>query len=239
MTTQPDGGGYALIYRSLLDHPVFRDEPEAWAFASLILRAAWKPTRVRYKDYSFVLERGQVAVSMRDLASRWGRSKNWAHRFLDRLEEAGMVDKKRDRGRDSTGTGSGTAPTVITICNYDKFQVSLNQGGTATFANRDSTGTQNNTGKERKKDNNPSVVSPSGKRATAWGDDQQMPDEWLTWATSQMGWSRSQAAAEASRFIDNALAKRRTYVDWKAAWRQWCRSPFQKTVGSKQEALTL
>lgn len=55
----------------------------------------------------------------------------------------------------------------------------------------------------------------------------------------KMGWSKAQVDGEAERFVDSALAHRRTYVDWRAAWRQWCRSPYQKTVGASREPLTL
>ena len=79
----------------------------------------------------------------------------------------------------------------------------------------------------------------SPKAATAWKEEDPFPDTWLAWAVKDRGWSKQQAKDESQRFIDSALAKRRTYVDWFAAWRQWCRSPFQRTVSPKQEALTL
>lgn len=79
----------------------------------------------------------------------------------------------------------------------------------------------------------------SPKVATAWNEGEPFPETWLAWALKDRGWSKAQVQAEAQRFIDSALAKRRTYVDWFAAWRQWCRSPFQKTVASEQERLTL
>jgi len=171
----PQADGFVLIYRGLLDHPVFHDEPEAWAFASLILQAAWKPTRVRYKERTVVLERGQVAVSVRDFGERWCRSKSWAQPFFDKLELAGMIEKKRDRGRDKSGTASGTAVNVLTICNYDKYQ---------TFQQRDGTVTDQQVGqgrdteqrrerrKEKKEEKPPTPFEPP-----AW-----MPREaWLGW----------------------------------------------------------
>jgi hypothetical protein len=84
-----------------------------------------------------------------------------------------------------------------------------------------------------------STETSSRARATAWREDQEFPDDWLTWATTELGWTRSQAAAEATRFVDYALAKRPTYVRWEAAWRNWCRSPFQKTVAASRQPLTL
>jgi hypothetical protein len=236
---QPDSG-YALIYRSLLDHPVFRDEPEAWAFASLILRAAWRPTRVRYKGEEIVLERGQVAISVRDFAVRWGRSKSWAQRFFDKLEEAGMVIRKRDRA----GTPSGTAVNVLTICNYGKYQVAPEKAGTPAeqqpIQQRD-TEQRIERRKEGKKEISPTPLASRRKAngSHKWAAGDPVPDEWVDWATVNKGWSRKATANEAQRFIDYALANGKGYTDWTAAWRNWCRSPYQKTEAIKQGALTL
>lgn len=76
------------------------------------------------------------------------------------------------------------------------------------------------------------------KRKSAWAGGDP-PVEWLDWAEKNMGWRRGDAKREAQRFIDSAMANQRTYADWPAAWRQWCRSPFQKTVAPTQEGLSL
>lgn len=226
-------GGYALIHRRLLDHPAFQNEPEAWAFASLIMRASWRPCRVRYKGTEVLLERGQLAISVRDFAAIWGWSKSKADRFFGKLEREQMAIRKRDTG----GTASGTGVSVLTICNYDKYQDASKFGGTAIDERRDSGGTQNKEENKGKEYITPSVSPPS--RKTAWKDEGEPPLEWVDWAVEHMGWSRRQAEAETRRFIDNSVAHRRMYADWLAAWRNWCRSPFQKTVASQQERLTL
>jgi hypothetical protein len=230
-------GGFILIYRTLTDNPVFRDEPEAWAFASLVLRAAWKPTRVRYKERVVVLERGQLTISVRDFAKRWGRTKDWAQRFLDRLEDAQMVRRKRD----STETGDATAPNVITICNYEKYQDRSVIAATATKQQprqqRDSAATQNKEEKEGKEGIKSSSVSPSffdqpantNGKVRRWREGDPVPDEWVEWAVTNMKWRRQAAISEAKKMIDAALAHGRGYSDWMAAWRNWCRSDLQKT----------
>lgn len=103
--------GFCLIHRSLLGHPEFRNDGEAMAFAWLVLRASWKPARVRYKGKTINLERGQLSLSVRDFAAAIDRPKGWVERLLKRLENGTMVE-----------TRSETGVTVITICNYDKYQ---------------------------------------------------------------------------------------------------------------------
>lgn len=77
------------------------------------------------------------------------------------------------------------------------------------------------------------------KPKTAWREGQEVSDRWLLWAMAEKGWTRRQAQLEAERFTDSAVAHRRVYADWFAAWRNWCRSQFQQTVGPEKEPLTL
>lgn len=111
--------GYARFHRSLIGHPAFRNDAEAMAFAYMVLRAAWKPTRVRYKGKALSLNRGQLAMSVRDLAEAMDRDKGWVERLLKRLKSETMVE-----------TVSETGVLVITICNYDRFQSANDTGET-------------------------------------------------------------------------------------------------------------
>ena len=77
--------------------------------------------------------------------------------------------------------------------------------------------------------------SPKKVGSVAWVEGEKPPDEWITWAVAELGWPRRNAEREATKFIDYALAHRRTYANWMAAWRQWCRSPFQKQQDTEQQ----
>ena len=149
-----DPNGYVRIYRRLLDHPAFRNKSEAMAFACLILEAQWRRRTVRYKGRELELERGQVALSLRDFGREWGRERSWAARLIERLEKSELVVRAN---RDRTETATETAPTVLSICNYDKYQAPevVNETVVELFQrqDRDSTETQNkeeNKGKKRK-----------------------------------------------------------------------------------------
>lgn len=119
--------GHVKIHRSILGHPVFRNDGEAMAFAWMVLRAAWKPTRVRYKGRFVDLKRGQLTVSVRDMAAALDRDKAWVERLLRRLKSETMVETA---SKTPGETGGETAPSVITICNYDSFQGSRDKGET-------------------------------------------------------------------------------------------------------------
>lgn len=106
-----NSGGYFLIWRGALEHPAFQDAFEESVFMWMIGKAAWKPTRVRYRGRVIHLKRGQLAISQRDLVAGFHWSKGGAHRWLNRLKAEAMI-----------GVDSGAGVMVITLCNYDQYQ---------------------------------------------------------------------------------------------------------------------
>jgi len=104
--------GYVRLYRTLATgHPAFRNDAEAMAFAWMISKAAWQPARVRYKDRTINLKRGQLVVSQRDMARAMDRDKAWVERLWKRLKREAMVEAVCEAGL-----------AVITICNYEEYQ---------------------------------------------------------------------------------------------------------------------
>jgi hypothetical protein len=104
--------GYVRLYRSLVnEHPAFRNDAEAMAFAWLVAKAAWQPARVRYKERILHLKRGQLAMSQRDMARALDRDKAWVERLWRRLKAEAMI---------AVDSEAGVA--LITICNYEEYQ---------------------------------------------------------------------------------------------------------------------
>jgi hypothetical protein len=99
------------IYRDLLGHPSLRNDAEAMAFAWMVIRAQWKPARVRYKGHAFNLERGQLAISQRDMAEALDRDKSWVERLWKRCKAEAMISVTYEAGA-----------AVVTICNYAEYQ---------------------------------------------------------------------------------------------------------------------
>ena len=108
--------GYFVVHRDVFAHVDFADEPfterEAWMW--LISEAAWQPKRVRVGSGSGTveLERGELAHSLRFLAEKWKWSVKRVRGYLDRGEQSGRLTRKRAHDG-----------AVITICNYDKYQL--------------------------------------------------------------------------------------------------------------------
>jgi hypothetical protein len=229
----PDGG-YVLAYRRVLDHPVFRDHGEALSFIYLIMLAAWRSRRVRYKEKQIDLERGQLAISVRDLATALNRSPAWANRFLKRLADRNMIE-----------TVSETGVNVITVCNYNEYQTIVAFPETPAERqpkqDRNTTETQN---KERNKGNegmkekyigdllDPIPAKPNGtakRKPTLCPWEDTVPDEQVQWAMTKKQWRKSDAVEQGTLFIDFKKANGITHTDWPAAWRYWCGNNYQKT----------
>lgn len=101
------------VDRGVFDHPVFAREPyterEAWLW--LLSQAAWRPHRVRVRNGTLELRRGQCAFATRFMAQKWDWSEARVRRFLTRLKIDAMIDAQGD-----------ARTTLITICNYDVYQ---------------------------------------------------------------------------------------------------------------------
>lgn len=129
--------GYYKMARGWMDHPCFQNEPyterEAWAW--LIERAGWQDRTHWIGRRGVPCKRGQLAVSVRYLASAWSWSKSRVGRFLQRLKIGSMI-----------GTEGGSECSVITICNYDKYQAApecvVPAAGRSVGHERDTSGTK-------------------------------------------------------------------------------------------------
>ena len=155
-------GGVYGVDRGVWDHPLFRERKafsrrEAWLW--LLSEAAWKPRRVRMTGVTMTLARGQIAHSLRFMATAWGWEKTKVERFFEALKTETMI-----------ATDTATGHTITTICNYDKYQAvglpdataDATPEATAPRQHRDSTATN------KKKEINKEGKDDGGNRPTAF-----------------------------------------------------------------------
>ncbi|API59538.1 hypothetical protein BSL82_09615 [Tardibacter chloracetimidivorans] len=140
--------GYVAMSREWLEHDIFDGDVfsrrDAWAW--LIASAAWRQTKARIKGHSVDLERGELSYSVRFMAEKWGWSKSAVDRFLKLLTREGMISMRSKTGT-TAGHPAGQGQSIITICNYAKYQ-------TAEVAKRDNEETETGTtaGQQRDKE---------------------------------------------------------------------------------------
>lgn len=105
--------GWIKIYRGITEmHGYFGEKfnrPMCWI--DLILLAESEPKDLSYRGIKVVVERGQTAISVRELSSRWSLSIPTVRK---RLKE--FVDEER-----ITITSSNVV-NIITILNYEQYQ---------------------------------------------------------------------------------------------------------------------
>ena len=108
-----DNKTYIKLYRKVMENAIFLELPyDRWhAFEFLILKARRFPTVTILKGKPIKLEVGQLICGEEKLAVKWGWSRGKVKRYLDMLENLGMIKKN--------GTPYGT---LITIENYTKYQ---------------------------------------------------------------------------------------------------------------------
>lgn len=109
--------GFIAVDRGIFDHPLFEEKHEfsrreAWLW--LLTEAEWKPRVKMAGSTKIGLERGQLAHSVRFMADAWGWHKSKVERFLGRLKTETMIE-----------TLTETGITVVTICNYDRYQSAI------------------------------------------------------------------------------------------------------------------
>ena len=105
--------GWIKIYRQLRDCWVWKSKPfsKGQAWIDLLLKANHTDTKILFNGNLTTIKKGQILTSIRKLVDEWGWSKNTVAKFLNLLEEDGMLTRESDNHR-----------TLITIENYSVFQ---------------------------------------------------------------------------------------------------------------------
>lgn len=162
--------GFIRMDRAALDHPLLQDPIRFRAWLWLLAVACWKPTNYDMQGRTITLQRGQMCVSIRQMADAWGMSKSAVDRFLTRLETETMIEREAGQGK-----------CIITICNYAKYQ-------DAPDRERDNSGTPSGTpaGHQRdiKEQGNKGTIEPNGSERDARDPFDVVFEHWNVVATT-------------------------------------------------------
>jgi hypothetical protein len=109
--------GWVCIHRQLADHPVWTGQrfTRGQAWADLILLASYADHVAFQGNRPIEVKRGQLLTSQVKLAARWKWNRKTVRGFLEALKADMMVDIQTSKETD-------TGYTLITLCNYDRFQ---------------------------------------------------------------------------------------------------------------------
>lgn len=207
--------GFIAVSRGIFEHPMFAPEPyterEAWLW--MIEQAVWREAKVRVGRTWIILARGQLAFATRFLASKWQWSEARVRRLLKRLQGDAMIEVLATRDA-----------TLITICNYDKYQGERRTDDAQPDAQSVTEVTRSRR-KEEQLNQSTSIVE-ARKRASRLPDDWGPSSEDRSFAKA-LGFTDQQIKFHADKFRDFWRAKPGvggTKLDWPATWRNWMRS---------------
>jgi hypothetical protein len=105
--------GWIKISRNITEHWLWDDGEKLKWWLDLLLMAQWEDKKVMYDSHLYTLQRGQMLASISFLTERWKRNRQTVMKFLKLLEEENMI----------TRTVMDRQTPILTICNYDKYQL--------------------------------------------------------------------------------------------------------------------
>ena len=89
--------GWIKLHRKIMDNPLYLSEPftrmQAWI--DLLLLANHKEGFFYVRGNKVIVKRGQIGTSSRTLAARWQWSRGKVERFLNELNNDGVIEITR------------------------------------------------------------------------------------------------------------------------------------------------
>lgn len=208
--------GYCLAYRKAWTHDAFADLLEAAIWNYLYQNAFYEDGERNFNGTIIKLKRGQIAITPRFLAKGFRITESNARRVIEKLIRLKSVEKQ-----------TTTKATIITICNYDKFQASRKTNDEQT-ANRPRTDRANNN-----KVNKGSNELSNNKRVSEATrlPFESLPEEWLSFCQEEMKWNIEQSQSAWIAFYDYSNSKdckTPKRKDWFMVFKNSCRSGYTK-----------
>ena len=115
--------GWVKIHRSILDDELYFAEKftKLQAWLDLLLIAEYKPKTIFVRRIKVEIGRGQLAISIRELAERWKWGVNKVQSFLKELEATEKIEMLKSH-----------TINVIAICKYEHYQQIMSDTQTDT-----------------------------------------------------------------------------------------------------------
>lgn len=121
--------GWIKAHRGMLDHPALQTQSRMTLWVVLLMRAAHAGKKVNWKGQSIGLLPGQMAISLRQICRQYEIPHKAARGAIDRFTREGMLIESPILGT-VRGTGKGTVGSLISICNWEAYQISTDTEGT-------------------------------------------------------------------------------------------------------------
>lgn len=108
--------GWFAMSRDILDHAIFKGRPDRlYAWVWMLSNAAYRDTQHDVGGVIVDVPRGSLCASQATIQAGTGMSRQALRTFLELLKSANAISLK-------PATNATKAKTIVTICNYDKYQ---------------------------------------------------------------------------------------------------------------------
>lgn len=197
------GNGFVKMFRKSLTSAVFND-PITWKiWCWCLMRANYEPVPLDFDGKQISVERGQFVTGSYSMYGELEIPKTTIWRHLHKLESWGNIVMK-----------VGYRYTVITVCNYESYQIPNSDNGTIMERRWNEDGTKMGTDKEVKKQRSKEdIARPENLESVKafFVDNRSNP-------------------TEAEKFYDHfssngwRVGGKTAMKDWRAAARNWIRN---------------
>ena len=214
--------GWVKLHRQIMVSPIYQDGYALAIFTTILCWANYKPGKTIVNKQLVHLDRGELATSTLELASRFGWDRKTVERKLLLLEKNGTIVQRTSRhGR------------IIAICNYEKYQGDDDDDGTTVGT---TVGTYSEEDKKRRKKElrvNPQLA-PKGSGGTPLPCDYALGDSWWDFAYSVVPTMKRnrEASANAIRLMrevdgltEAQIRETLEFIRGDQFWRQQALSP--------------
>jgi hypothetical protein len=150
------------MHRGWQEHLAFAEEPfterEAWEW--LISEASWDGKKqFNILSEPATLPRGQLSFALSFMAKAWQWDKASVSRYIKRIAEWGLIETDNER-----------IQTVITICEYEKYQGGENEDETPTERKTNAKRNENETNYKNLRTKESIIIEGLGVSHETWQD---------------------------------------------------------------------
>jgi hypothetical protein len=206
--------GYFLVYRRLFEHEIGQNPLAVALWVRLLSDASYEDKEVFWENKTMKIKRGQIITSIDKLSGWLHISRRTTKRILDALQNVQQINIK-----------TTNKYTVISIRNYDKYQIMPNKRPTDGTTNAQQTPTTKEY-KEYKETNTTRDASPKYLL--------NLPTNDLAEFTVSFICTDRQVINKAQSLYDYCESKGRAYKDYKALLRNALRKDFGDRVEIQQ-----
>jgi len=113
--------GYFLAFRSIWNHPAFKNHIERGVWLYMVSNASHKDKELKFMENPVFVKRGELIFPLRKNASIWKMPYSSMRSLIQRLKKKKMIEVRVATTRPHHNHPYRSV-SIISIVNYDKFQ---------------------------------------------------------------------------------------------------------------------